>query len=99
MSQSRRPIGVRCFVMKRLGGSANKNVTTNGTVKPASVLILPKPSDGMKNVNAGKMTGGNRMKDSVEDILLFGVGIFVAVTSFILALATGFKLAEFIYGL
>lgn len=39
------------------------------------------------------------MKDDIESILTFGLGIFVVVVCFILALATGFKLVEFIYGL
>ena len=39
------------------------------------------------------------MKDTIEDILTFGLAIIVSVVCFILALATGFKLAEFIYGL
>lgn len=39
------------------------------------------------------------MKDDIESILTFGLGIFVAVVCFILAVVTGFKLAELIYGL
>ena len=39
------------------------------------------------------------MKDDIESILTFGLGIFVAVVCFILAVVTGFKLAEFVYGL
>lgn len=39
------------------------------------------------------------MKDTIEDILTFDLAIIVSVVCFIFALATGFKLAEFIYGL
>ena len=99
MSQSRRPIGARCFVMKRLGGSANRNATINGMVKRASALIPPKLSDSTKSVSVGKTTGADDMKDDIESILTFGLGIFVAVVCFILALVTGFKLAELVYGL
>lgn len=85
--------------MKRLGGSANRNATINGMVKRASALIPPKLSDGMKSVSVGKTTEVDDMKDDIESMLTFGLGIVVAVMSFILALIIGFKLAEFVYGL
>ena len=39
------------------------------------------------------------MMDDITSILTFGLGIFVAAVCFIMALATGFKLAELVYGL
>lgn len=39
------------------------------------------------------------MKRDIQDILVFGLGIFVSVLSFCLALVTGYALSNFIYGL
>ena len=39
------------------------------------------------------------MMRDIRDILMFGLGIFVSVLSFCLALATGYALSNFISGL